>query len=96
MLATMWDVKQAIRQPSTFPGCYPLSIIMSDGEKICPTCAEKNFKQIAHDTVKGWKGTGWDALAVTVLWEGDHDCANCGCQLEAYPSDERLAVAKDI
>lgn len=84
----MQSVKEAIRKPYSWPGGYPLSIIMDDGCAICPECAKKEFRQVAHDTVKGWKRTGWNATAVDVLWEGGSYCDNCNANLDAYPSEE--------
>jgi hypothetical protein len=79
----MRSVKDAIRMPFTFPGMYQKSIILSDGEVICPDCAKDNFRQIAHDTVKKWK-TGWNSVGAECLWEGENNCVECNKSLSVY------------
>ncbi len=76
-------IKAAIRSPYAWPGGYQLAIVMNDGAAICPDCARKEWKQIVHDTLKGWS-TGWDAALVSVLWEGENHCANCNFNLTVY------------
>lgn len=78
-------VKQAIRQPLTFPGLYPLSIILSDGHPLCPDCAKGNFRQVARDTFN--HSGDWNAVAVDIMWEGGNECCHCGKCLDAYPAD---------
>ena len=90
VLALMTKVKEAIRSPYVFPGGYPLSVILTDSEAMCPACAKASFRQITHATLAGWGNTGWAAASVDVIWEGDFDCVLCGKALEAYPSDERM------
>jgi hypothetical protein len=82
------QVKEAIRNPFAWPGGYPVYSVMADGHLLCAACARENFRQIAHDTIKGWN-TGWDAIGAEILWEGREECAQCGKTLEsAYGEDE--------
>lgn len=83
-LSLTLKIKQAIRAGYAWPGGYPLSVICNDGEALCMDCARKEWRQIAHDTIKGWK-TGWDAAGVEVLWEGGNTCSHCNKNLDAYP-----------
>jgi len=84
-LAISRRVKNSIRQGHALTGCYPLSIIMCDGGAVCTDCARREWRKIAHDTVKGWE-TGWRAAGVDVLWDGGNRCDHCGICLDAYPS----------
>lgn len=90
-LAITRQVKEAIRTGYAWPGGYPLSVVMDDGEAICPDCAKENWEQVAHDTIKGWR-TGWQAAGVEVLWEGGNHCANCDACLDAYPEEETATL----
>mgnify|MGYP006297493415 CR=1 FL=1 len=71
-------VKEALRQPLTWPGAYPKTFIAYDGP-LCHECVRADFKAVLQDTranVGPWN------LRVDVLWEGDHFCNDCGTQLE--------------
>lgn len=72
------EVKGAIRNPYTWPGAYPLAFVAHDG-CICRKCVTNNFRAVLSD-IKSNAG-GWN-VAVDVLWEGEHYCADCGDQLE--------------
>ena len=84
------DVKTAIRDGYAWPGGYPLYIIMNDGAAIHPDCAREEYRQIAHDTVKGWKSTGWNAAGADINYEDAHlYCDHCNQRIEsAYAEDE--------
>jgi hypothetical protein len=72
-------VKEAIRQPYTWPGSYPKTFVSYDG-CICRSCVTNNLRAIFRDTtdnVGGWN------VRVDVLWEGPAYCANCGTELES-------------
>lgn len=79
-------IKGAIRAPYAWPGGYPISVIMSDGAAICPSCAKQNFRSIVWST-KNRVNDGWRPAGVEILWEGGHHCEQCSCNLDAYPSD---------
>ena len=70
-------VKRAIREPFAWPGGYPVYTVMQDGEMLCPQRAKENFRLIISAT-KHHDGSGWEAADITVLWEGEEFCANCG------------------
>jgi hypothetical protein len=82
------SVKDAIRNKYAWPGGYPLFIVCNDGACLCTDCAKKEFNQIAHDTVKGWK-TGWNAIGADINWEDTSlYCDNCGKQIESAYGEE--------
>lgn len=85
-LAISGQVKSAIREGYAWPGGYPLSIVMNDGGALCTGCAKAEWRNVAHDTVKGWR-TGWDAAGVQVMWEGGNRCDHCNECLDAYPEE---------
>lgn len=77
------DVKQAAKNKCAWPGGYPLYIIMSDSEVICPSCAKDHIGTIAHATVHHLRG-GWEAVGVDVNWEDDNlYCAHCNNRIES-------------
>jgi hypothetical protein len=77
------QVKNAIRNPYAWPGGYPVYVIMSDGEMLCPKCARAEYKQIVRDTKTTDRGC-WTAAGADVYWEGaDQHCAHCN---EPLPS----------
>lgn len=88
MNTILQEVKDAIRHPYTWPGGYPVYVVMFDGALLCNECAKKEYKQIAHST-KHQIRDGWDAMGATILWEGTEYCAHCSKQLEsAYGEEE--------
>jgi len=76
------SLKGAIRQPYTFPGMYALFTVCNDGGTLCMECTRKNWRGIAHDTLKGCS-TGWDAAGVDALCNGDGPviCDNCSAEI---------------
>jgi hypothetical protein len=80
-------LKQAVRERHAWPGGYPLSAIASDGEALCMDCVRGHWSLVARSTVHGWRD-GWCVEGVEVLWEGGNYCANCGKNVDAYPSKE--------
>lgn len=86
-LAITKAAKAAIRNPYAWPGGYPLSIIMNDGEALCPDCAKAEWRQCCEETLKpGWNG--WRMAGVEILWEGGNQCCQCNKSLDAYPNEE--------
>ena len=78
------SVKRAIRDKYAWPGGYPLFILTDDGRTLHPDCAKAEFHQIAHDTVKGWKGSGWVAVAADINYEDpDMYCDHCNERIES-------------
>lgn len=77
------DVKQAAKNKYAWPGAYPLYIIMSDCEVICPACAKDNIGAIAHATAHHLRD-GWAVVGVDVNWEDDNlYCAHCNARIES-------------
>ena len=81
------QVKDAIRQGFAWPGGYPFSVICNDGAALCTECARNEWRQIAHDTVKGWR-SGWNVAGAEIIWEGGNYCDHCNACLDAYPQEE--------
>lgn len=84
------QVREFIRQPVTFPSCYPKVLIMADGECLCAVCAKENYRQISDATRNGLHNDGWKASMVGIHWEGEAlVCANCNNLIEsAYGEPE--------
>ena len=84
-------VKEALRQPYTWPGAYPKAFATYDG-LLCPKCVRQNIRAVFNDTrmnVGPWN------VFVDVVWEGEASCADCADEIEtAYgPTEEELAQA---
>lgn len=91
------NLKSYIRTGYAWPGGYPMAIVFDDGGAVCMTCARNEWKSIAHDTIKDWKGTGWNAVGMQVLWEGGNHCDHCNECLDAYPAeDEPDSIADEL
>lgn len=77
-------IKEALRQPYTWPGAYPKAFVSYDG-CLCLKCVRSNFRAVLVDTKM--KTGPWN-LEVDVLWEGKVFCTDCGNELEtAYGSE---------
>lgn len=82
------SVKHAIRNKYAWPGGYPIFIVCGDGGCLCPDCAKDEYRQIAHDTVKGWK-TSWDVIGAEINWEDTSlYCEHCGNLIESAYVEE--------
>jgi len=79
------EIKEALRQPYTWPGAYPKTFLSYDG-CLCADCVRGNFRAVVNDTkmnVGPWN------LRVDVLWEGEAWCADCGEEIEtAYGTQD--------
>ena len=70
-------LKEALRSPFAWPGGYEKAIYLVDGERICPVCARKEFRDIVRDTKSEWS-TGWTFSHIDIYWEGEKErCVNC-------------------
>lgn len=80
--------KRVARDAYAWPGGYPLALVMSDGECLCPSCIKSEWRNIVDSTIRdipdGWRAAG-------ALCTADTDdaiaCAHCGADLSAYPAD---------
>jgi hypothetical protein len=91
-LAITRKAKEAIRSGYAWPGGYELALVCNDGGVLCTDCGRKEWRSIAHDTIKGYR-TGWDLIGVDVLWEGENHCDHCNKCLDAYPAEEERGEA---
>jgi len=71
-------VKEALRQPYTWPGAYPKTFVAHDG-LLCPKCIRNNFRAVVEDT-RANRGA-WNVF-VDVVWEGTAFCADCSDEIE--------------
>jgi len=79
------NIKEALRQPYTWPGAYPKAFLVHDGV-LCSECVRRDFKVIVNDTrmnVGPWN------VRVDVLWEGVFDCVECSKPIETAYGPER-------
>lgn len=85
-------IKEALRQPYTFPGGYTKRFSAYDAY-ICADCVRKNLRAVFQDTtdnVGGWN------LSVDIFWEGPmHFCGQCETEIHSeYGDPEEEAVDK--
>lgn len=66
-------------QRYTWPGCYPLALVLDDGCWLCPDCVQDNFAQIswAH---RNRQDNGWRPEGYAVIEEANLStyCSHCG------------------
>lgn len=85
---TINELKNAIRNPYTWPGGYPVYIVMQDGEMLCHDCARKEYQLILEST-RMEDRSGWQCIGAQILWEGEEFCGHCSKKLDsAYGDDE--------
>lgn len=74
------SVKEALRQPCTWPGMYTKRFVVHDG-LLCESCIRSNIRVVFNDTrmnVGPWN------VQVDVLWEGPTvSCVDCGESVES-------------
>lgn len=79
---TMQAAREFIRAPFAWPGGYPKTLIMHDGETLCPACARENYRQIS-DSTRHNSRDGWQAVGIDIHWEGAPlVCAHCSTETE--------------
>ena len=83
------SVKQAIRSPYTWPGGYPLYVVMSDGEALSIAAAKAEWRSIVRATLQR-SANCWAAAGVDINWEdGELYCAHTNERIEsAYAEPE--------
>ena len=90
MRTVLIDARHAARHKFAFPGGYPLFLLMSDGECLCPDCARKEWRLVAGATRHPGTNADWEVVGVEINWE-DQDmwCAHCGNKIQSAYGDER-------
>lgn len=78
------QVKATLRAGElTFPGCYQLYLMTSDGAALCFSCARKEFRQVACDFLNNYQ-TGWKIDGCEINYEdNDLTCYHCGKSIPA-------------
>lgn len=73
----------------TFPGCYPLYFVCSDGEALSFEAARENFREIVA-AISSRSNCGWRVVGCSVNYEdSDLFCAHSGKPISsAYGDDE--------
>ena len=82
--------KSFVRTRFAWPGGYPLFAVMTDGEAICHTCAQDNYRLIVGATLRDDdRRSSWHVAGVDINYENsDLYCAHCGERIEsAYCED---------
>jgi len=74
----MRQVRQTIRHPYAWPGGYPVYVVLADGAMLCPTCARAEYRQLSDAAREPEYRTGWEPVAVEVLWEDNDGAERCG------------------
>jgi len=86
--ATTREIKQAIRDKYTFPGCYPMFLLTDDGAALCTSCGRTMWRAIC-DSVRRKMADGWRVVAVDVNWEDSElVCDHCGNMIESAYGDD--------
>ena len=83
------EVKDALRSgPYTFPGCYPLYFITSDGAALSFEAVRAEWRQVCH-SIRHKLSDGWRVVALDVNYEdGNLYCDHSGERIEsAYAED---------
>ena len=89
--ATLVRVRDAIRNPYTWLGGYPVYVVLSDGARLCPKCARDNYRLISYETRHADADGYWRAVGAEVFWEGPDDyCADCGAPLPSAYGDPAI------
>jgi len=78
------DLKNAIRSGAyTFPGCYPLFFITSDGAALSFDSVKENFRLVLW-SVKNQVNDGWRVVGCDANWEdGELTCDHSGERIES-------------
>ena len=80
-------LKDAIRNPYAWPGGYQKALYLSDGERMCLTCAKQHFRSIVDSTKHNFRD-GWAVEGVGIYWEGPTDyCCHCNAELPSEYGD---------
>lgn len=81
------QVKHVARHSYSWPGGYPLAVLMSDGESLCPACVKSEFTAIARATINHARD-GWRAEGLFIHYEGGPlICAHCNTETPSAYGD---------
>ena len=83
-IKTTSDLKNAIRSGAyTFPGCYPLFFITSDGAALSFDSVKKNLRSVLW-SIKNEVNDGWRIIGCDANWEdGELTCEHSGERIES-------------
>lgn len=77
---TVADLKATLRAGDlTFPGCYEIYFLTTDGALLCPDCVRENFQSCIW-SIQTETSDGWRIVGITIDAEMDEteDCSHCG------------------
>jgi hypothetical protein len=60
-----------------WPGGYPILYVLSDGETLCPKCANREIVRI-DDSISSQSSDGWRMVGFDINYE-DLNCYCCHC-----------------
>ena len=92
-IETPSDFARVLRAGSrTFPGCYPVYFVCSDGEALSFSAAREHAKLICQ-AIRERSRDGWRVIGADVNWDDSSlFCAHTGKQIaSAYGEEERAS-----
>ena len=86
---TTTDLKQALRAGKyTWPGCYPLYFITSDGAALSFEAVRENLRSVLW-SIKNQVNDGWRVVQADVNWEdGELTCDHTNEKIESAYSEK--------
>lgn len=91
MIETKQELAEVFRRGCyAWPGGYPVSLLMSDGDTLCWACFKDEYGAIAEALADDDIHSGWKPSSADINWEDPAlYCAHCGDRIEsAYAEDE--------
>ena len=73
-----------------WPGGYPILYVTSDGDVLCPECANGGNGSLARteNDPDDCPNDGWHIVGCDVHWEGPSEvCCHCGAEIESAYGD---------
>lgn len=87
-LAALRAAKTVAREVYAWPGGYPLMLVMTDGECLCPACCKSQYREIVRAALDCDRRSGWMPAAATIHYEGpDETCAHCNAAIPSAYGD---------
>ena len=90
-MTTLEKIEYFTSNAHTFPGCYPISALMHDGETMCHDCFLENIEAIKENSTPDIEpyDTEWELVDIYINYEDtDLYCCHCNNHLEAAYYDE--------